>query len=230
MKKVLVLIVLFTSFMYVVNAQNKEERRYIEVTGKAELKVVPDEIYLSITLNEKDTKDRRSLAELEKDLIKVLRKTNIPVENLSISGANSKLEKAFWTGKKIYARKNYILKLTSANNIGRLLKELEARKIANVNLFRVDNSQMEKYRKEVKIKAMKAAKDKADYLLQAIGERTGKPIFIQERNYNRGYYSNTAMELRGAAPMMKSGQPDYQLDFQKMTLNYEIFARFEIAE
>ncbi len=229
MKKILIVVALFTAFIYGVNAQQKEEQKpYIEVTGSAELKVVPDEIYLSILLNEKDVKDRRSVASLEKDLVAVLRNLHIPVENLSISGANSKLEKAFWTGKRIYARKNYILKLTSANDIGQVLRDLEAKGISNVNLSHVDNSQMEKYRKEVKIKAMKAAKEKADYLLNAIGEKTGKPLLIQERNYRSSYYANAPMAMRMRSK--SNGVRDYSLDFQEMVLTYEIFARFEIAK
>lgn len=227
MKRILITIVFFASFICMLNAQNKEDRRYIDVTGTAELKVIPDEIYLSISLNEKDVKNRRSLSSLEKDVVSVLRKLNIPVKNLSISGANSKLEKAFWTGTKIYTRKNYVLKLTSANDIGKVLQNLEAKGISNINLIRVDNSQIEKYREEVKINAMKAAKAKADYLLNAIGEQTGKPIFIQERNYRPSYYRNSSMELMSASPMAK-GAPSYQLNFEKMVLTYEIFARFEI--
>ncbi len=91
----------------------------------------------------------------------------------------------------------------------------------------MDNSEIEKYRKEVKIKAMKAAKDKADYLLNAIGERTGKPIYIQERSYQPYYRGRSNMMVKSAG---YSAEADYQLDFQKMTLRYEVFARFEIAE
>ncbi|PVX50040.1 hypothetical protein C7377_1686 [Balneicella halophila] len=229
MKRIAILILLLTSLAFNMNAQTQDNKNYIEVTGDAELKVTPDEIYLSIALNEKDVKDRRSLDELEGDVIAVMRKLNIPTDNLSIAGANSDMERAFWTGKKIYARKNYILKLTNANIIGQLLRELEKKGISNVNLARVDNSQMEKYRKEVKIMAMKAAKDKANYLLEAIGEKVGKPLLIQERNYRPPFYRNTSNVM-----MMKSadanGRKNYELDFQDLTLKYEIFARFEIAE
>lgn len=227
MKKILFIFLMLTTLTYTMEAQSKDDRRYIEVSGSAELKVTPDEIYLSIALNEKDMKDRRSLDELERDVVAVLRKLNIPTENLSISGANSRLEKAFWTGRKIYARKNYVLKLTDANSIGQVLKELEGKGIANVNLLRVDNSDMDKHRKEVKILAMKAAKEKADYLLNAIGERTGKPIFIQERNYQPPFYRNRNMMMKAD---MEVAAADYNLDFEEMTLKYEIFARFEIVE
>lgn len=227
MKKILVIILVIIGLGYTIKAQNKDDRRYIEVTGSAELQVTPDEIYLSIALNEKDMKDRRSLDELEADVVAVLRRLSIPTENLSIAGANSKLEKAFWTGKKIYARKNYVLKLNNATNIGQVLRELENKGISNVNLLRVDNSEMEKYRKEVKIMAIKAAKDKADYLLNAIGEQTGKPIYIQERN-NHPYYKNSNMiKMRGQSIVESA---NYQLDFEKMILKYEVFARFEIVE
>lgn len=228
MKKIIFAALTFILFAYTVNAETEKPRRYIEVTGTAELKVIPNEIYLSITLNEADKKDRHSLDKLEHDLVSVVRSLNIPLENLSIAGANSKLEKAFWKKTRIYNRKNYILKLTKASTIGALLDKLEKKGISNVHLQRTAHSDMDKFRKKVKIMAMKAAKDKADYLLEAIGEKTGKPIFIQERNnYSPPMYRNVSYAMKSENMAMDK---EYNLDFREMKLKFEIFARFEIVE
>lgn len=228
MRRFILFILTMTTLFSTMEAQNKDQYRYIEVTGTAELEVIPNEIYLSIQLNEADWKNRRSLEQLEQDVINAIRKLGIPTENLSISGANSKLEKEFWRGKQIYGRKDYVLKLTEADKIGQVMRELEQKKIANVNLLKVDHSDMDKFKKEVKILAMKNAKEKADYLLEAIGEKTAKPIYIQERNYSPPTYrSNMYMAKSVDAAEYKKG---YAIKFQEMKLIYEIFARFEIEE
>lgn len=229
MQKIIFIVLTLILCSYTVNADTNKPRRYIEVTGIAELEVVPDEIYLSITLNEADHKDRRSIDRMERDLVNVIQSLGISTEDLTIAGANSKLVKAFWSGKKIYSRKDYILKLTEAQTIGELLEELERKKIANVHIQRLAHSKIDTFRKRVKIMAIKAAKDKADYLLQAIGEHTGHPIFIQERNnYNPPMYA------RNVSYAMKNERvkiaPKYKLEFQEMKLKYEVFARFEIVE
>lgn len=225
---ILLIIVLTTFFLSPMEAQDKNQYRYIEVTGTAELEVIPNEIYLSVQLNEADWKNRRSLEQLEQDMVNAIRKLGIPTENLSISDANSKLEKEFWSGKQIYGRKDYVLKLTEADKIGQVMRELEQKKIANVNLLKVDHSDMDKFKKEVKILAMKNAKEKADYLLEAIGEKTAKPIYIQERNYSPPTYrSNMYMAKSVDAAEYKK---DYTIEFQEMKLTYEIVARFEIEE
>ncbi|MDA3891149.1 MAG: hypothetical protein PF517_05735 [Salinivirgaceae bacterium] len=41
--------------------KNFIDQNYIEVTGKAELNVVPDEIFLKILISEKDTKNKISV-------------------------------------------------------------------------------------------------------------------------------------------------------------------------
>lgn len=226
MNRIIFTIAVFVLFTYTTKAE--KERRYIEVNGVSEMKIVPNEIHLSITLNEADKKDRISLKNQEQDLVDIIRSLHIPTENLSIAGANSKLEKAFWKKTRIYSRKNYILKVTKASVIGPLLEKLEDKQISNVHILNSSHSDMDKFRKEVKIMAMKAAKEKADYLLEAIGERTGKPIFIQERNnYTPPMYQNVAFSMN----RKESGaSKKYNLDFQEMKLKYEIFARFEIVE
>ena len=71
MKINLIIIALF-AICIAVNSQtmakNFIDQPYIEVTGKAELEVVPDEIYLTIVIDEKDNKAKQSLEELEKSV------------------------------------------------------------------------------------------------------------------------------------------------------------------
>ena len=66
----------------IVSAQEKNfiDTPYIEVTGKAEMEVVPDEIYVGITINEKDNKGKVSVDQQEQEMFKQLKEIGIDVE------------------------------------------------------------------------------------------------------------------------------------------------------
>ena len=50
-------------------AQNLNEKSYIEVNGYAKKEVVPDEIYLSIIINETDHSKKDGIQKLEKGMV-----------------------------------------------------------------------------------------------------------------------------------------------------------------
>ena len=74
----------------------------IEVNGSAEQEVLPDEIYVNITLREyfkdKDNKNKVDIMALEKQLQKAVEEAGIPKENFMIGSMNGYRE---WWGRKI---------------------------------------------------------------------------------------------------------------------------------
>jgi len=66
--------------------------------------VVPYEIYLRITLDEKDTKERIKLEETEIKIKSILKAFGVDLKNLSLNHASSNFHKRF-PGKDIYASK-----------------------------------------------------------------------------------------------------------------------------
>lgn len=58
---------------------------YIEVNGVAEREVAPNEIYLSITINERDSKGKISIDEQQREMVAVLKKLGVkPAEQLKM--------------------------------------------------------------------------------------------------------------------------------------------------
>ena len=79
----------------IVSAQEKNfiDTPYIEVTGKAEMEVVPDEIYVGITINEKDNKGKVSVDQQEQEMFKQLKEIGIDVEkDLVVQDMSSDLQ------------------------------------------------------------------------------------------------------------------------------------------
>ena len=101
-------------------------------------------------------------------------------------------------------------------------------------LQQVSHSQFDSLRKEVKILAIKSAKNKADYLLSAIGEQTGKPLIVQERenvtysNSNANYTSNRNELMTVYLPKSTGEDKIEELQFEKIKLNALIYVKFSI--
>ena len=80
---------------------------------------------------------------------------------------------------------------------------------------------------------MKAAKDKADYLLGSIGQRAGKPVYIKEEDETaRPSASFNALSNTISANISSRGlanaDADDALSFSQIRLRYVIVAKFEI--
>lgn len=222
-------------FAQTANTVEKDLIKKIEVTGTAELEVVPDELYFSISLkeyfkDEKNQKDKVTLDILEKQLIDAVKSASLPKENLSVSGITGYRE---WTGKKkpqyFLAAKQFQLKLSNTNNINELMAKVDDRGIEYVGMNRVEHSKKEEFRKQVKINALKAAKEKAGYLLESINEKLGEVLEIHEVEessvypmYKQAQY-NVRLMAADAAP-----EGDGGLEYQKIKYSYRMNATFRI--
>jgi uncharacterized protein YggE len=102
-----------------------------------------------------------------------------------------------------------------------------------LDLIDSEHSEITRLRRETKMDAMKAAKDKADYLLGSIGQRSGKPVYIKEEpdETPRSSYSNitantTSNTFRSSSGVLDTS--DTELSFSQIRLRYVIVAKFEI--
>src|SRR5690606_18051061 len=83
--------------------------------------------------------------------------------------------------------KQYVLKVDKADKLDGILSKVDSRGLQNAYMGRVDHSKKEEFKKQVKINALKDAKDKAGYLLASIDQKLGNPIEIRELDENNYY-------------------------------------------
>ena len=217
------------------NTSKLEEQPYIEVTGTAEMEVIPDEIYIGIIIREKYiNKGKVTIEEQEAKLKTAIKSLGIDLANLNLSDANADYVKIRWQKKDVLTKKDYTLKVSTATSVGQVFLELQKLEITEAYISKVNHSKMDSLRKEIKINAIKAAKDKADYLLTAIGEQTGKPMLITENENENG---PTNHYVRGAR---RDGNGTFidgvvlispineEIIFQKIKIQSSIFAKFSI--
>ena len=211
--------------------KNFIDQPYIEVAGRAEKEVTPDEIYLKIVINENDNKARQPLEQLEKSMIAALSElgVNVPKE-LTVKDLSSSFKLYWYRRSDIFAAKEYQLLVRSAGMAGKVLQALEALGISNISISRVDHSEIEKLRREVKVSAMKDAKSKASDLLEAIGQRAGRALWVQEVD-RMPYRASFAPPMRAKAMGVANSEDAAALpeaEFEKIKLEYTVTARFAI--
>lgn len=209
--------------------QPGQEKPFIEVVGSGEMEIVPNEIYISFTLKERmDGKNKITIESQEAEMKKQLQKAGFNLDKLSLADASADYVTVKRKNKEVLASKNYLMKVATTKEVASVFEVLDNVQALNGDIIRVAHSEIEKYRKEVKILAVKAAKEKAGYLLEAIGESVGKPLMIQERESYDDVMPmpRMAMMKAEASDMVQEELPE--LSFQKIKLKYAVFARFAI--
>lgn len=208
-----------------------KETPYIDVVGTGEMEIVPDEIYISFTLKERfDGKKKIDIEEQEKELKKSLLKLKIDLNDLQLADANADYIKIKRKKNDVIASKDYLLKVSSTSTLTDVFEVLDNIKAFNASIERVDHSEIEKFRKEAKMMAVRNAKEKAAYMLEAIDESLGKPLYIQEReNYNEMPMMRKSAMMPMATMEAANQEPELpELSFQKIKLKYQVSARFAI--
>lgn len=216
-------------------AQQVDLRKKITVSGTAETEVTPDIIYISISLKEylKDGNSKKKLEinELETQLFNAIQSAGISRDNLTINN----LSAYNTTGEKkknpdFLVSKQYRLKVSDLNKWNAIIGAVDAKGVAYTNIDSYDYSKIEVLKKELKIKALQAAKLKATYLVEALGDKLGSVIDIQEINnesFPQPIYRNTMMMMKSAGADAESA-PSQDIDFKKIKLSYVMNTVFEI--
>ena len=235
MKKICWILLLFPVVMYSqIESKNFIDQNYIQVTGKSEMRVTPDLIYLKILISDKD-KSNKSLSERENLMVSKLKEIGIDIsKDLMIKDLSSNFKSYLFAKNDILLSKEYQLLVKDGKTVSKVFIELEKIGISNVSIEKVENSNIEKLRKEVKIEAIKAAKIKAESLVNAIGQNLGRAIYIQEQDfdYGRAYQkSGSNIMIRGLSSVsdnLNSGSQLPDIDFEKIILEYSILCRFDL--
>jgi uncharacterized protein YggE len=152
-------------------------------------------------------------------------------KDLLIKDISSNFKYYLLTRNKILLSKEYQILVHDGKTASQVLLSLEDIGISNVSIDRVDHSQIVQYRKEVKVNAIKAGKDKAESLALAINQNVGRALFIQEHDNMQDYRASNNMMIRGMSSKMygsNAASPALDFEFEKIKISYSILCRFEL--
>src|SRR5205809_1658108 len=219
------------------NAQvidNTIKQRTINVTGSAQLQITPDEIYVQVELREYNKKsgEKVDIETIRNQFLSAAKSMNIADTDVVVQGYSG------WDGNYWWYQKNkkknpdmkagvtYEVKVKSVDDMDKLVDKLDDEATQNFYLSRTSHSNMDSIKKQLKIQAVKAAKDKATYLAAALGENVGQALIINDPNeigdYPRPLYANAMVKAEAdqSAPM--------NVDFKKIKIQYDVNVIFEL--
>ena len=231
MKKVFLLAFVLFAWSMVANAQ-ESDGKYIEVTGSSEIEVVPDEIHFLIQIkeywqeeytgksNEEDFRTKVPLAMIEKDLRRSLRKIGIADDAIRTQEIGD-----YWRqrGKEFLIGKQLDIRLTDFEQINSIIRSVNTWGIESMRIGELKHKDLPMYRKQGKIEALKAAREKASYLVEAMGQELGEVIRIVEPVDN-----NISRYLPFQAQSNVSMGTAATEQYRVIKLRYEMTARFAI--
>jgi uncharacterized protein len=235
---------LFLSILFICTAtgislaQNPTEPKYIAVTGSAEMDIIPDEIYFTVILQEYFNKEKVKveMPALEKQLQNAVNAAGIAKENLQVDNVYGQQ----WTNKKkkpndFLARKTYVIKLSEPSKIDAILNKMEGEGINNIYISNYSHSKIEQFKKDLQIKALVSAKEKASYLLASINEQLGSAKYISEKQSTTigGFYMDESEISNNeykqfTTPLKDQVESPSEIGFKTITLRFEIDAQFFI--
>lgn len=241
MKKLLIAMLSFLSISAIAQQDNSKLPRTINVNGSAEMEVVPDEIYVQVELREYDKKGvgKIDIEKIRDNFLQAAKSIGLSETDLSVQGYSG------WDGNYWWYKKNkkqnpdmkagitYWVKVSTTAKMDELVKKMDDEATQNFFIAKVSHSKLKEFKKQLKIEAIKAARDKALYLAAAIGENVGEAITINEPNevgfypppYYRGRVANQEMAVQmsdaaSAAPM--------NVDFKKIKLQFDVNVVFAL--
>jgi uncharacterized protein len=208
----------------------------ITVMGSAEMEVDPDEIFVNFHLREyqNSKKEKIGIESIRKEFLEACHKSGIPKENIRVEGMAGHAYGDWFNRKRkkdpdFVANITYIIQFSGTKQIDDLVPRLNDDAVSNMFISKKDHSKMEEFRKEIKIKATMAAKEKALYLTQSIGEKLGGALLIEEIDTGTPYFP-MMMKSNAAFDMVQEEAygGETSMPFEKLKIRYEIRAEFEL--
>lgn len=198
----------------------------VSVNGSSQLKVLPDEIYITIKLDESDTKGKVTLEEQRRNMFAALKKAGVDAEKqLAVVDMNS----SYYRRKGSLAVTQYELKVATAEAVGKVFEALEKAGIPNVNVTRTAYSKMEELRSEARKAAMVNAQQRARELAEAVGQSVGACYEINDYTTTTQpvvYRSNKLMMASGAALDGATEEAEPNVEFEQIVVSYNVSAKF----
>lgn len=216
-------LLVFTLITQLIFSQNLQTSPFIEVIGTAEKEIIPNEIIIAIILKENtDSKNKISIEQQEESLLSELKKKTIPLEKLTLENANAYELRVRKKTNELINQKQYLLKLSSIEEVNRALDAFDSAKIKVFYMQEMSHSDIEGFRKEVKILALKAAKEKAKYLLESIDQNVGNALEIVEVS------DNNAISARSNVSIPQFQEMENEIGLKPIVIKVSMKTKFEI--
>ena len=212
-------------------SQNKSiyEKPFIEVSGQADTLVLPNKIWINVLLMEKDTKGKKSVEDLEKEMILKLQEIGINTDkNVSVKDMSSNYKIYLLRQNDVFKSKTYSVLVTNAQTASKVFLGLEKIGISNVQIEKIENDQQKNIRLLLNEKAILRAKQIAEILTKPLSQKVGNAIQINNfediSNQLMGNIAGIAVRAQGSFYSEAPSEPN--IEFEKIKIVSNVQVRF----
>jgi uncharacterized protein YggE len=248
MKKLIIIVNIFL-FANIIRAQqpqplftNNPFPKTITVSGSAEMEIIPDEIYVNITLREyqKKGETKKEIEAIKTAFLESCKAVGLPDSAVSIFAFSGYNNYYYFKKRKrdpdMQSSITYQVKFKDSKTMDDLVEKLDDEATQNFIIANTSHSKITEFRRQLKMKAIQAAKDKGVYLTESIGEKLGEAITIKEPDEPivTPYYAaaNSQIRIRGVNTLAGEtfGLTDkvQEIDFKKIKLRFEVDVIFAL--
>lgn len=231
MKNYSTLLLVLITFTVSGQTKNHIDQPMVETRAMVDTLVTPDRIYLNILINERDSKGKISLEEMETKMIKLLENAGINIKKqLSVSDLSSNFKKYFLKRQDVQKSKLYSLLVYDAATAGRVVADLEEDNISNVTIEKTEYSKLESLKLQLKSIACSEAKESAIAMAKPFNQKIGAAILISDTYASvssslQGSVSGIA--IRGYISENNYKQPDIEFEKIKLSLTVSVVFKLE---
>ena len=225
-------------------APETKETRSITVTGDAELRVVPDEVVLTLGVetsnadlqkakSENDTRVKQILALIQEHGVEA---KHIQTEHVSIEPRyQDSYEKQGFVG--FFVRKTIVVTLTEIEQFEELLTDVLESGATHVHGIQFRTTTLREHKDQARALAVNAAREKAAAMAQELGQKVGQPLTVHEEqsgwwspysswwggSWGRGMTQNVIQNVDGGALTMDGTLAPGQISVQaRVAVSFEL--------
>jgi uncharacterized protein YggE len=216
------------SLTVAVAQQEVKQIPQINVSGEGKVKAVPDQAFISVSVDTKgnnatDVKKQND-AVVEK-VVKAIRNFNLPKEDVQTKRIS--LNPTYDWDKKKYtynAMQTIEILLKDLNQYDALMEKLVDAGINRITNVDFRSSKIEQYKSEARKQAMKEAKLKAEDYVSVIGQKVAKALTISDNT--QVYYPQPMYEMKAMANQMADAAPRETLAIGEITVTANVNVSF----
>lgn len=186
-------------------------------------------------ISEKDTKGKKSVEELESEMLAKLKSLGINTEkNVTMQDMMSNYKKFFLKQTDIQKAKSYSILVYDAQMTAKVFIGLEEINISNVRIDKLEHSEEAKLQLIMNTKAIENAKANALSFTKPLGQNVGKALYLGNVNNIISQLSGSAagIMIRGAASIkrydMQAQDYSTNIEFEKIIISSSIGVRFAL--
>ena len=201
-------------------AQEEKDRPLITVSGQAEVRVPPDEVVFTLSVESVD-KDMLAAKNKTDDSVKqvlaIARRNNVPDDNVQTSyisvAPKYNIDDLDYEQRRGVKRefigyqvsKTVSVRLREIARFDSLLSDVLKAGVTRVQNVEFRNSQIRKHRDQARVMAIKAAKEKATMLAREIGQSIGPAYLITETPFESYGRANVSQNVVSSGSSDTSG-------------------------